>query len=101
MRLNTEVYGGAIDYTWFDKPLGLAGRVLVREGGRIESRLYDSARDVALIPSLAIHMDRSVNEEFSPNVRPTFMPLFFRLVCSRAARLMNTLLLSWEFLLTR
>ena len=51
MRLNTEVYGGAIDYTWIDKPLGLAGRVLVSEGGRFESRLYDSARDVALIPS--------------------------------------------------
>ena len=38
MRLNTEVYGGAIDYTWFDKPLGLAGRVLVREGGRFGLR---------------------------------------------------------------
>ena len=71
-----EVYGGAIDYTCFDKPLGLAGRVLVREGGCIESRLYDSARDVALIPSLAIHMDRSVNEKFSPNRQTDLMPLF-------------------------
>ena len=85
MRLNTEVYGGAIDYTWFDKPLGLAGRVLVREGGRIESRLYDSARDVALIPSLAIHMDRSVNEKFSPNRQTDLMPLFSAGALTRGA----------------
>lgn len=39
LRLNTEAYGGMIDYTWFDRPLALAGRVLVREGDRIESRL--------------------------------------------------------------
>ena len=39
LRLDTEAYGGMIDYTWFDKPLSVAGRVLVRDGGRIESRL--------------------------------------------------------------
>ena len=85
MRLNTEVYGGAIDYTWFDKPLGLAARVLVREGGRIESRLYDSVRDVALIPSLAIHMDRSVNAKFSPNRQTDLMPLFSAGALTRGA----------------
>ncbi len=75
LRLNTEVYGGAIDYTWFDKPLAVAGRVLVRDGARIESRLYESSREVAIIPSLAIHMDRSVNERFSPNRRIDLVPL--------------------------
>ena len=39
VRLDTEAYGGMMDYTWFDRPLSLAGRVLVREGARIESRL--------------------------------------------------------------
>ena len=85
LRLNVEVYGGPIDSTWLDRPLGLAGRVLVREGGRIESKLYDSARDVALIPSLAIHMDRSVNEKFSPNRQTDLMPLFSAGALTRGA----------------
>lgn len=75
LRLNTEAYGGAIDYTWFDKPLDLAGRVLVRDGARIESRLYESSQGLALIPSLAIHMNRQVNDSFSPNRQIDLMPL--------------------------
>ena len=75
LRLNTEVYGGAIDYTWFDKPLSIAGRVLVREGARIESRLYESPRPVAIIPSLAIHLNRQVNDGFAPNRQVDLMPL--------------------------
>lgn len=58
LRLDTEVYGGMIDHTWLDRPLGVAGRALVREGGRVVSRLVDTRRDVAIIPSVAIHLDR-------------------------------------------
>ena len=75
-RLNTEVYGGAIDYTWFDKPLSVAGRALVSDWGRIESRLFCIDKEVALIPSLAIHMNRGVNDKFSPNRQVDLMPLF-------------------------
>ena len=75
LRLDTEAYGGMIDYTWFDKPLSLAGRVLVREGSRIESRLVSLDRDVAMIPSLPIHLDRSVNEKFSPNRASDLCPI--------------------------
>lgn len=75
LRLDTEAYGGMIDYTWFDKPLSLAGRVLVREGARIESRLVSLDRDVAIIPSLPIHLDRSVNERFSPNRASDLCPI--------------------------
>lgn len=57
-RLDVEVYGGPIDHTWLDRPLGVAGRVMVREGSRVVSRLYDSGRDVALIPNVAIHLNR-------------------------------------------
>ena len=67
LRLNVEAYGGMIDYTWFDRPLSLAGRVLVRTGARVESRLFSLDRDVAIIPSLAIHMNREVNSGFAPN----------------------------------
>ena len=75
LRLNTEAYGGMIDYTWFDRPLALAGRVLVREGDRIESRLLSTEREVAIIPSLAIHMNRGVNEGFAPNRAVDLCPL--------------------------
>ncbi|MBE6469926.1 MAG: M18 family aminopeptidase [Coriobacteriaceae bacterium] len=76
LRLNVEAYGGMIDYSWFDRPLGLAGRVLVREGDRIESRLLSVTRPVALIPSLAIHMNREVNRGFAPNRQVDLCPLF-------------------------
>ena len=52
LRLDVEAYGGMLDHTWLDRPLGLAGRVLVRDGARVESRLVDIAEDVCLIPSL-------------------------------------------------
>lgn len=58
LRLDVEAYGGMIDHTWLDRPLGVAGRVLVREGSRVESRLLATDRDVALIPSVAIHLNR-------------------------------------------
>ena len=76
LRLNVEAYGGMLDYTWFDRPLGLAGRVLVREGDRIESRLISIDRPVALIPSVAIHMNRDVNKGFAPNRAVDLCPLF-------------------------
>lgn len=74
-KLNVEAYGGMIDYTWFDKPLSIAGRVLVRCGSKVESRLVHLSQDIALIPSLAIHLDRSVNDGFSPNRASDLCPL--------------------------
>ena len=75
LRLNTEVYGGAIDYTWFDRPLGVAGRVMVRRGARVESRLFAPDCDVALVPSVAIHLNREVNASFSPKRNVDLCPL--------------------------
>lgn len=75
LRLDTEAYGGMMDYTWFDRPLSLAGRVLVRDGVRTRSRLVALERDVALIPSVAIHMNRDVNRGFAPNRAGDLYPL--------------------------
>ena len=50
LRLNVEAYGGVMDHTWFDKPLSVAGRVMVRANGRIESRLFASDADLLIIP---------------------------------------------------
>ena len=67
LQLNTEVYGGPILNTWFDRPLSLAGRVaLRREGGGAEARPVNIARPVLCLPNLAVHMNRGVNENGKP-----------------------------------
>ena len=62
LRLNTEKYGGMLMATWFDRPLSVAGRVLVKEDGKLVSRLVDLDRDLLVIPSVAIHMNRNAND---------------------------------------
>lgn len=77
LRLDVEGYGGMIDYTWLDRPLSVAGRALVREkDGSLRSRLVNVDRDVLLIPSLAIHMDRGVNKGRELNHQVDLCPLF-------------------------
>lgn len=76
LRLNVEGYGGMIDYTWLDRPLSVAGRVMVRGTKDVESRLLYVDRDVALIPSVAIHMNREVNQGFAFNHQVDLCPLF-------------------------
>lgn len=64
MKLNTEVYGGPILYTWFDRPLSIAGRVMLKSGDPLnpEVRLVKFDRPLLTIPHLAIHFNRAVNE---------------------------------------
>lgn len=64
IKLNTEVYGGPILYTWFDRPLSIAGRVLLRSGDSLNphSELLRVDRPLLTIPHLAIHFNRKVNE---------------------------------------
>lgn len=111
VRLNVERYGGALLAPWFDRPLSVAGRVLVREnvvegsvardvalavkdagtkrpgatggeikgaltGSRIVSRLVNVDRDLLLIPSLAIHMNREANDGYKYNVQKDLIPLY-------------------------
>ena len=75
-KLNTEGYGGMICSTWMDRPLSVAGRVLVKENGAITSRLVALDRDLVLIPSVAIHMNREVNDHTSFNKQVDMLPLF-------------------------
>ena len=74
-KLNVEKYGGAILSGCLDRPLSMAGRVLVRENNRIVTKLYRSDQDLFVIPSLAIHMNRKVNEDQSFNVQTDLCPL--------------------------
>lgn len=67
--LNVETYGGLILRSWLDRPLGLAGKVVLRgeDAFHPEMRLVDFGRPLVTIPSLAIHMDREVNKEGALN----------------------------------
>lgn len=76
-RLDTEGYGGMICSTWMDRPLSIAGRLLIRTaGGSVSSVLVNLDRDLVLIPSEAIHMDRSVNDGRAFNKQVDMLPLF-------------------------
>lgn len=75
LRLNVESYGSMINSTWLDRPLGLAGRVLVRRNGGVESRLLNFDRDVLLIPNLCIHHNREMNKGFVYNRAVDLCPL--------------------------
>ena len=76
LRLNVEAYGGMIDSTWLDRPLSIAGRVFVRNGSSMESRLFCTEKDVVLIPNLAIHFNREVNKGYAFNRQTDLCPLF-------------------------
>ena len=74
-RLSTEKYGGMIIAPWLDRPLSVAGRVLVEGEGKVESRLVDIDKDLLLIPNVAIHMNRKANEGYAWNVAVDTLPL--------------------------
>ena len=76
VELNIEKYGGMLLKPWFDRPLGVAGRVCVCKDQMICSVLVDSGRDLLMIPSLAIHMDRQANESGQSNVQTVMLPVF-------------------------
>ena len=76
-QVNVEVYGGPILNTWFDRPLGIAGRVIVRSKDVFapKTMLYRSGRPVLIIPNLAIHMNREVNKGVAINNQVDLMPV--------------------------
>ena len=76
-QLNVEVYGGPILNTWFDRPLGVAGRVALKSENPFEPRmvLYRSSQPLMIIPNLAIHMNRDVNKGVEINNQVDLMPV--------------------------
>lgn len=73
VKLNIEKYGGMICSTWFDRPLSIAGRVVLNTDNGIKAKLVDFDRNIAIIPNLAIHMSR--NEGDGCNVQKDMLPL--------------------------
>ena len=106
-QLNVEPYGGMLIAPWLDRPLSVAGRVVLREGERLITRLVNIDRDLVLIPNLAIHMDRKANEERHYDPKCDIQPLLglgtdaatFRRALADAAGTDEEALLSAELLL--
>ena len=76
VRLNTERYGGMIMSTWMDRPLSIAGRVLVKDGCGITTKLVDLDKDTVLIPNMPIHFNRDINDGFKFNPQVDMLPLY-------------------------
>ena len=74
-KLNVEGYGGMLMAPWFDRPLSVAGRVVVRRDGSLKEELVNIDRDLVMIPSLAIHMNREANKGVSYNPQKDLLPL--------------------------
>ena len=74
-RLAVERYGGMLMGTWLDRPLSIAGRVLVETENGMEAKLVDIDRDLLLIPNVAIHMNRKANEGYNWNPAVDLLPL--------------------------
>lgn len=76
VKLNVERYGGMLCAPWFDRPLSVAGRVFVKGKKGIESRLVNVDRDLVMLPSLAIHMNREANDGYKYNAQTDMLPIF-------------------------
>ncbi len=75
IKLNVEKYGGMIMSTWLDRPLSLAGRVMYKNEGKLQSSLVNIDKDLLVIPNVAIHLNRTINEGFSYNAQTDMLPL--------------------------
>lgn len=76
IKFNVEGYGGMINSTWLDRPLSIAGRVIVKEDGKFTAKLVKIDRDLVLIPNVAVHQNRTINSGFTYNAASDLMPLF-------------------------
>lgn len=76
IKLNVERYGGMLLAPWFDRPLSVAGRLIVRKNGEIQEKLVAVDKDLLVIPNLAIHMNRDVNDGYKYNVQKDMLPLY-------------------------
>lgn len=75
LKLNVEKYGGMILSTWLDRPLSVAGRVVLKGKDGILTKLVNANRDIALIPNLAIHINKDINKGVEYNPQTDMQPM--------------------------
>ena len=76
IELNTEKYGGMLCAPWFDRPLSVAGKAVVRCSNTFETRLVNIDRDLVMMPNVAIHMNRQANDGYVYHAQKDMIPLF-------------------------
>ena len=76
VKLNVEKYGGMLCAPWFDRPLSIAGRLVVRTADGLLTKLVNVDRDLVMIPNLAIHMNRQVHDGYAYNAQSDMLPLY-------------------------
>ena len=76
IKLNTEVYGGPIFMSWLDRPLNIAGRVMVKENNQIKTKLLSFNRAICMIPNCSIHYNRELNKGYAFNPQNEMLPIF-------------------------
>ena len=74
-KLKVESYGGLIQSTWLDKPLSVAGRLLVEKSGKVYEKIIDIDKNLAIIPNVCIHQNRNINNGFVYNNEIDMMPI--------------------------
>ncbi len=74
-KLAVEPYGSMINYSWFDRPLSVAGRIMTRKGSNLEFHLVNIDKPLVTIPSVAIHLNRGVNDNCKFNPAVDLLPL--------------------------
>lgn len=74
-KLNVEKYGGMLMAPWFDRPLSVAGRIVIKEENQIKTKLVSVDRDLVVLPNLAIHMNREANDGYKYNPQKDMLPL--------------------------
>ena len=75
LKVNTEKYGGMIHSSWLDRPLSIAGRIVIEEDGMLQTKLVNVDKDLLVIPNLAIHMNGELNKGFEYNPQIDLAPL--------------------------
>ena len=76
VKFNVEKYGGMILSTWLDRPLSVAGRVVVKEDGKMVAKLVDFEENFCIIPNVAIHFNREMNKGVEYNPQVDMQPLW-------------------------
>lgn len=76
VKFNVEKYGGMIDATWLDRPLSIAGRVVVKEGKSLSTKLVNFEENLCIIPNVAIHLNREMNKGMEYNPQIDLQPLW-------------------------
>ena len=75
VTLNVEGYGGMIISSWFDRPLSVSGRAVIKRDGKLVTKCVNIDRDLLILPNVAIHMNRAVNEGYTYNIATDVLPV--------------------------